>query len=183
MNIFFESPQRLKIELDGTDLKELGITYDELDYSTARTRNILRELLERIGAQRDFDLSNHRMIIEILPSKDDGCIIFFTTVQSSIARKMRAKGESPVWEFKDADDLMDAVEKLKKHGCDKKISLYLLCGKYRLITTDKVDGVINLILNEYGQRVGAKSAHLHTLEHGKLLSADLFDDLKQRQPL
>ena len=43
MRIYFESPERLKIELDGTDMKDLNVTYDELDYNSDKTRQVMDE--------------------------------------------------------------------------------------------------------------------------------------------
>lgn len=169
MNIFFESPQRLKIELSGTDLSELGITYDELDYSKERTRNVVHELLHRIGAENEFDPSD-KMLIEIFPRADDGCTMYFTSMhQSSLAvRRRHSRSEVSVWEFAGADELMDAL------NCYGNISaikygLYELNGRYRLILNERPEGKLGALLNEFATKCGQRNEALYTVEHGILL--------------
>lgn len=176
MNIFFESPQRLKIELSGTDLSELGITYDELDYKSERTRNVVRELLHRIGADAEFGAQN-KMLIEIFPRGEDGCTMYFTTVREGAPIVRRRTHEITVWEFDCAEALMRAVDCLKQRNFIIKISLYLLGGKYRLVINDHIDKAFAMTVGEFAHKCGERHSALFTAEHGKLISTDLLSDM------
>ncbi len=170
MRVFFESPQRLKIELDADDLRELNVTYDELDYNTDKTRRIIRELLSRIGAEDDFGPNSGKILIEVFESKAGGCVLYFTAVKNSPAsHRRRFKHLYAVWQLRSADDLFGAVDELKKLTPSKKISLHLLDGKYRL-TLANISDKEELLLSEFAEKVGGIAAAIHTAEHGKLLS-------------
>lgn len=176
MHIYFESPQRLKIELDKNDLSDLNITYDELDYNKTKTRYVINELLTRIGAQNDFDTHSSRMIVEVFPASNGGCIIYFTAVKSpSVTGLKRAENEPSVWAVHSADDLLSVAERLSKHSLKKPISLHLLNNRYRLTINDasKID---ELILSEYASKIGTSAAAIYTNEHGKLLSENILNE-------
>ncbi len=176
MNIYFESPQRLKIELSGTDLSELGITYDELDYSTERTRSVVNELLSRIGADEEFGASSKR-IIEIFPHGEDGCTMYFTTVREGTVTVRKRSHDTTVWEIDGADALYKMAEALRAHGTEMKISLYLYADKYRLIINEHISRNLVATLGEFARKCGERYSALFTLEHGKILSGDLLGDL------
>ncbi len=175
MNIYFESPQRLKIELSATDLSELGITYEELDYRSERTRNIIGELLHRIGADEEFGISGKR-IIEIFPREEDGCTMYFTAVRDGAVIARKRQGSPTVFEIGETESLFGVAKQLRSLGCKIKISLYLYCERYRLII-EHADKRLLPILGEFGIKCGERYAAMFTAEHGNLLSDDLLRDL------
>ncbi len=178
MRIYFESPERLKIELDETDMRDLNVTFDELDYSSEKTRQVMNELLTRIGAEQEFDLKSGRMIIEVFPAEKGGCTIYFTSVSRSFAkpRNRGKKCRASVWEIRSADDLLSAVDSLKQAGISRQISLFELGGRYRLSATLE-SGWEELLLSEFADRLGDGRALLYTSEHGHLLSNDLLAEM------
>ncbi len=177
MRIYFESPQRLKIELDKNDLIDLNITYDELDYDKAKTRRVINELLERIGAENDFDIHSGKMIIEVFPALNGGCIIYFTAVKpASVTGLKRSENDRSVWELCSADDLMSVAERFAVNGSKNPISLHLLNNRYRLTVSD-ISKREELILSEYADKIGTSAAAVYTNEHGKLLSLNIIGEL------
>ncbi len=176
MNIYFESPQRLKIELDATDLSELGITYDELDYRSEHTRQVVNELLSRIGVDEEFGAKCKR-IIEIFPRGEDGCTMYFTTVREGSVTVKKRQSTHSVWQTDNAELLFRIAEGLLSRGCKAKISLYLYKGRYRLIINDKTDKSHIAVLSEFAQKCGERYSAMFTAEHARLLSEDLLCDL------
>ncbi len=176
MNIYFESPHRLKIELTATDLSELGITYDELDYSSEHTRQVVNDLLSRIGADEEFGPKSKR-IIEIFPAEAEGCTMYFTAMRecSAVARKI--DGGISVFEIDGVDALYGLAQSLAAVGCTLKISLYLYCDRHRLIINEHIDKKIMPIICEFARKCGGRFAALAMHEHAKLLSDDLLRDL------
>ncbi len=178
MRIYFESPERLKIELDGADMKDLNVTYDELDYNSDKTRQVMDELLTRIGAEHNFDTGSGRLLIEVFPSDNGGCVIYFTSVRrgTAVTRHKNRKSAPSVWELRSADDLLRAVAGLKGAGVLKPIRLYRLEDRYR-ISVPFESKREELLLSEFATRINSSGALLYTDEHGSLLSADLLGDL------
>jgi negative regulator of genetic competence, sporulation and motility len=177
MNIQFETPERLKIQLSATDLSELGTSYTQLDYASPQTRKIIDDLLTRIGAKESFNLSDRRLVIEILPAEKEGCVIYLTLVVS--AKRRHREAFWSVWELVSADELIDGLVNLK--DVSNKISLYRFNDRYRLVFQCDRQGAVQLILTEYGCKIGGKSAALHTAEHGQLLSADIIADFSRHK--
>ena len=172
MNIQFETPERLKIQLTATDLKELGTSYSRLDYASADTRQLLDDLLDRIGAKKDFSVTDRRLVIEIFPDGKEGCTIYLTLASPILPKRRLAECSVAVWEFEDADSLIDALFTLRPF-LKEKASLYLLEKRYRLAVSVKKGGSADMILSEFAQKIGGKSALLHTLEHWQLISDKL----------
>ena len=175
MRVYFEAPQRLRVELDRADLRELDVTYDELDYASPRTREVLRGLLERIGAEEEFAKSK-RLLIEITPLSGGGCTVYFTAVKPRAALRQTFSGAARVWDFSSLDELYAALEALKAARCGQKMSLYLLSGRYRLIADD-ADRCAALTLSEFARSRPAGAAVSFVDEHGRLLSRDAVGDM------
>ncbi len=173
MNIQFENPERLKIQLTATDLKELGTSYSRLDYASADTRQLLDDLLDRIGAKKDFCVTDRRLVIEIFPDGKEGCTIYLTLAAPILPKRHHVEHSPCIWEFPDTDSLIDALLALRPF-LKEKTSLYLLKDRYRLVTGVKKGSSVDLILSEFARKVGGKSALLHTLEHGRLISDNLI---------
>jgi len=138
-----EAPQENKIivELTDNDMSELGITYDQMDYSNIETRRVIWTLLDRARQTlgRDIDPSG-KMLIEALPGPSGGCFIYFTVMESdscgggakSLAQVKR-ENAAATYEFKSLDALMDCAEAIALSGAGlPKSELYESGGKYRL---------------------------------------------------
>ena len=62
--------------LDG-DTNAFDISGEELDYSSAKTRKVLGEILEKAKAETGFNAYHDRLYIQVFPSLDGGCEMFF----------------------------------------------------------------------------------------------------------
>lgn len=170
MDIFYEAPDRLRVVLDKSDLDGLGITYDELDYGSEKTRDAIDLLLGKVGAGGPGD--EERMIIEAFPADGGGCVIYFTSLPKRAARLVRRKnGDVGVFEFSAADDMMRALGEMSKRGSRADCALYEIEGRYRVVVPDLRDGE-RLLLGEFGAVRHAKNAAAYTAEHGRLLTSD-----------
>ena len=73
--------EKILVALSDKDLTELDITYDEMDYSNIETRRVIWTILDEakrsLGKSIDTD---GRILIEVTPSDDGGCIMCFTTM-------------------------------------------------------------------------------------------------------
>lgn len=186
MHIFFDSPQQFKIELDREDMNELNITFEQMDYNDEHTREVLQGLLHRIGAPAGFDAESGRIIIEVFPSADDGCVVRFTAVEAERAkptvRMRRVSREPEVYRFENAADMLAAVSAMHDTvGQDNDIpcELYLLDGYYQAVVyIDRDEKRAPRILSEFGSRVGTgTAAAAFTAEHGQLISENVAADI------
>ena len=76
MKINSPAEDRIIVDLTDEDLRELDITYEDMDYSTIETRRVIWTVLDAAGKAlgRDLDPS-HRMVIEASPKSAGGCVL------------------------------------------------------------------------------------------------------------
>ena len=123
-----EEENRLKITLDSADLTRFGLTYDTIDYEDQKTKDMLNDLL--MGAEKmvGFSLNKQKLIIEVFPAPEDGCIIYFTLTESTDVKRVRLKnnrGKPKVFEFSSSENMLCALNKLSKSKLIfKKSELY-----------------------------------------------------------
>ena len=170
-----EEENRLKITLDSADLTRFGLTYDTIDYEDQKTKDMLNDLL--MGAEKmvGFSLNKQKLIIEVFPAPEDGCIIYFTLTESTDVKRVRLKnnrGKPKVFEFSSSENMLCALNKLSKSNLIfKKSELYELNGKYRLVVWER-GNLAGSILREYGEEINIPClAAAFVSEHGKLLSS------------
>jgi hypothetical protein len=83
LTIEMSSSDTLKVILDRNDMRRLNITFEELDYENQATRSILKELLTDAGRLAGFSSKCTRMLIEVFPAPDGGCLLYFTKLSAS----------------------------------------------------------------------------------------------------
>lgn len=182
MHIYFDSPQQFKVELDRRDMDELDITFQQMDYNDEHTREVLQGLLKRIGLPGGFDALSGRVMIEVFPRANDGCLVRFTSVGSHdgqpTVHMRRVKSEPAVYQFDGADEMLAAIAALRG-GESLLCELYLIEGKYRAVVyIDRDEKRAPHILGEFGSKLakGAATAAF-TAEHGVLISENAVTDI------
>lgn len=141
MQINSPSENRIVVELTAPDMRELDITYEEMDYSSIETRRVIWTVLDAAGKQlgKEFDLSR-RMLIEASPLADGGCALIFTLLDTAVrARRptLIKQAGNLICDFDCLDNLFTAAERCAE--CTAKSNLYENNGKYRLIITSPFD--------------------------------------------
>ena len=146
------SNNKFIVGLTYDEMKDLDITYDDMDYSNIETRRVIWTILDTVRRDtgRDVDPSGNLMI-EAAPDTDGGCLLMFTVA---------------IYEFENLDNLLDFMRFLP----DNSRRIFTKESKYRLeIPTETANG-LQRILNEYAKFVGkSKLAAAHTYEHWREL--------------
>ncbi|HCC34958.1 MAG TPA: hypothetical protein DEQ02_04725, partial [Ruminococcaceae bacterium] len=140
MNVEHEEPGRLKIFLKKDDMRQLDITFDQLDYNDAKTRRVLWTILSDVGAASSFISTGSRLLIEVFPASDNGCVIYFTLLkkEQDTHRRLKLKKQNlqpAVFEFTSTEDLLSAFSALYKdaNGRIDRSDLYRFEDRYRLV--------------------------------------------------
>lgn len=173
MQIKLLGKNKLQITLLQSDLEELGITYESLDYMNPQTRKAITELLRKAKEKTSFQPERGKLLIEVYPLEDNGCAIYFTT----LCGYEESACEPAVFPFSDADLLIDACCKLYQQYSHRlfKSSAYYLDNTYYLVlySLDSCEGVVTRFLTEYSHQVGkGRLMELFLAEHGKCLIQD-----------
>jgi len=171
---------KLKVALSAADLAALCVSYDSLDYADPASRQLLLSLLEQGKERTGFYPRKSRLYIEVFPSEDGGCIIFYTRLRNGQHPPGLGESVGPeavVFAFDDAETLLRAAIGVWAR-CGHRIyksSLYLLEGGYRLILypLDYADGLSALFLSEFARKTGeGEIVAAFVEEHGSPLIED-----------
>ena len=174
MKIEMPENGKIRIQLNDEDMRELNISFDEMDYSNIETRRVIWTLLDEARRVLNTDIDPAgRMLIEVSPLVTGGCTVHFTVLaQEPGARPrrllMKRMPKPVIFEFDGADSLLAAAAAVKNRlPCRQRSELYAGGGRYRLIVFPSgTDGAVQAALAEYAERIGegcVKAAH--TREH------------------
>ena len=61
------------------------MTYEQLDYANEPTRRMMEALLRSAGGVTGFDGGKGRLLIEVFPAPEEGCVIYFTRLGEEAA--------------------------------------------------------------------------------------------------
>ena len=122
MKIESNGEEKITVTLSQTDMNDLDITYDEMDYSNIETRRVIWTSLDKarktLGKSVDTD---GKLLIEVSPSEDGGCILNFTNspfADSKCKKRLIMKKEAePIlfcpWDENSFLDCLKIIPKLK----------------------------------------------------------------------
>jgi len=189
-----QKKNKLKVILSPKDLSSSGLTYAQLDYNDQRTRLLLSRLLDSARQKGIFAYPDQsRLLIELFPTFEGGCVIFFTVLDSQVFQERKDFSAQKIFafSFRNLEDLgrpaarLDALKALpdpKECSC----SLYRLQDEYRIVCQFERPVSPENYLNhpcfkelcKYGRPAGTGPvAAAYCEEHGELLAAQ--DALKK----
>lgn len=159
MELIPVNSQKLKIILTKDDMASFDITSDDLDYSSAKTRKALGNILERAKNETGFNIHHDRLYIQVFPSVDGGCEMFLTR-RARLLPEPEAKG---------------CTYLKKKYG--SAFEYPSECGKY-IARSEDFEDIVSLCLRLYKENFFGRSS-LHTIGKDYLLKLDFghADDL------
>jgi len=186
MKFELEEPGRLKIVIDSQDMQSMNMDFGRLDYAHTDTRKMICDLLALGRHKTDFEPDSGRLLIEVFPRTQGGCVFYFTSLNPQIKRnKLRLRRHllGPfVFEFDSLDTMIRVCRSLARmpKRCLPKSELYSLEGGYRL-TVYTIPGFserLFMLLREFGKMSGeGRAAAAFLEEHGRLLASP--DAVKQ----
>jgi hypothetical protein len=175
------SDEKILVALSIKDLSELDITYDEMDYSNIETRRVIWTILDEakrsLGKSIDTD---GRILIEVTPSDDGGCIMCFTTMPVTDCKSkkkliMKKEAEPLLFKALDSDSFLDAITVLKTAAESfKSFEAFSYCKNLYFIIYPKITGTnkISYILSDFGDVFFGENELLSRIsEYGKRLNS------------
>ncbi len=161
------------VELTDDDMKNLNITYEEMDYSKIETKRVIWTILSRAGKTLGKEINTSgRLLVEAMRKESGGCVLFFSverSVTNSPARRyLIKKTEYIICELKNAQELMNCASRLSLIGDMRESKLYVRDEKYRIVIRTQTlgAGLLKPCLSEFGKLVGEGAlAEAHTAEH------------------
>lgn len=162
----------LKVELDSRDMNLFSINRASFIEKDNKARLVLKSILKNAYEKTGFDIFNSKLLVEIFPTTGDGCIMLFTKAvpKSNRRFKVSALQKPKVFEFSNADNLLDCAKNLSNHTKLGENRLYEYQNKYYLVFLQnlKIDKHSALVLSEFSNKVSKFSIEFLN-EHAKLL--------------
>ncbi len=180
MKIEAISDEKILVALSDKDMDELGITYDEMDYSNIETRRVIWTILDEakhsLGKPLDTD---GRILIEVTPSDDGGCIMCFTSMPTSDykSRKklvMKKEVEPLLFNPLDEDAFLDTLKILEAEtDLYRSLQIHLYKKSLYLVIYPEISKAdkIAYILSDFGDVLFGEAELLsHIFEYGEKIS-------------
>lgn len=174
--------EKILVALSDKDMNELDITYDEMDYSNIETRRVIWTILDEakrsLGKSIDTD---GRILIEVTPGDDGGCIMCFTTMpitdyKSKKKLIMKKEAEPLLFRALDENAFLDALSVLKAASDSyKSFEIFSYYKNLYFVIYPKITGTekISYILSDFGDIFFGENELLSRIsEHGKSLKVN-----------
>ena len=178
MKIDSPAEDRIIVELSKKEMKELDITYEQMDYSALETRKVIRSVLDAAGKALGIDVDfSRRMLIEAIPEADGGCILSFTMLGRKISYSessvLKKQSGIMLCSFPSAQELMNCANAFPLKKASLRSSLYELDGSYRLIISGAEDMTsMRRYFGEYCNEISLEKNDCEfTDEHWNLIAA------------
>ena len=151
------SNNKFIVGLTCDEMKDIDITYEDMDYSNIETRRVIWTILDTVRRDtgRDIDPSGNLMI-EAAPGTDGGCLLMFTVASGPNKKSetvISKANPTRIYEFENLDNTLDFLLFLP----DNSRRIFTKGIKYRLELPTETANNFHRILNEYGKFVGKSS--------------------------
>lgn len=187
MNIQQISPDKLRVVLDLSDLDKFDLDYFSISRESPGTRRMLKEILLKAQKQMNFTTKDCKLIIEVLPGKNSGCILYLTKTPSRAAERSAKKFSAAngrcvgyILSCGSLDDTICAINRFADYPDIplKSSALYNLNGGYHLVFMPVILGLdhdrfasLLAALSEYGDTEKSNPMREAVLaEHGSVIS-------------
>lgn len=159
MKIEADGDEKISVTLTEADMRELDITYEEMDYSNIETRRVIWTVLDEarrvLGKNIDTD---NRLLIQVSPAECGGCIIRFTqsSTKASLSGKrliMKKECEPVLFRAFDTDSFIDCIGILNElRDSSQSVELFRVDGDYYAVIKPKSSYTDTVLMRlcEYG---------------------------------
>ena len=179
MKIEAHEENQIIIELNAEDMSALNISYEEMDYSNIETRRVIWTILDEakrvLGKPINID---NRLLIQVSPGEDGGCIMHFSQLNDSHLHQkkklvMKKDAEPVVFCAFDCNAFIDATEIIKDVPAGNTAEYFAMNEDYYIIIHPTPGQTEKLMtqLCEFGEvSLACKKELAQIYECGKFLS-------------
>ena len=162
----------MKATLTRSDMERYRVSYEELSSQSRATRNLILSILTRAKLQTGFDASSGKLLVEVYPSEDGGCVFAFSVLSPSSESENE---ELPlIFSFDGIDPLFSCCHRVSREllSSIQASCLYRMQNSYILMISPKngcSKSISNLLLEYAKPLKSGKYAKAYYTEHAKTL--------------
>lgn len=159
LKIEADGEEKISVTLTENDMKDLDITYEDMDYSNIETRRVIWTILDEakrvLGKNINID---NRLLVQVSPAECGGCVIRFTQSdnKSSFSGRrliMKKDCEPILFRAFDTDAFIDCKKTLDEmKSYSQSIELFRCDGEYYAVIKPQVSSTDKMLMRlcEYG---------------------------------
>ena len=174
MTAFLDKTGRLKITLNSEEIYEYKIIGIIIDHESPQNESALFNLLAIATLKTGFSPKTDELSIEIYPSEDGGCVIYFIPEESEKIYtvkplKNQRRQQTAAYFFDSSEEMILAIQRLFNNDKLKNIKsdLYIYLDKYIVVFFPNESEKNDIsILTEYGDKIVERSLVSKILEYG-----------------
>lgn len=191
MNIEKLSPDKLRVTLESTELDRYDLDYISISNESPGTKRMLKDILLAAFSSVGFSTKGSRLLIEVLPGKDEGCVLYLTKVETQeeksvvhmpALRQTQAASDGLQLSCQVLEDVIGAVSRFSEYPDVplRRSALYRRDGAYYLVFSPVRFGLSHARMNalvaelsEYGKIEASTPLQEAVLaEHGNIIQKD-----------
>lgn len=138
---------QLKVTLSCTEMLQMNLEIDPKE-----PQNILTKLLYALETDYQFSMMNHKIMLEMIPSKQDGCNIFITKTESK-QKQTNPADSLLIFSFMQWKTV-DYIKQLIGNQLPEEHQIYRLDGLYYLLLhpfSFEQEEQIKMLLSDFGE--------------------------------
>ena len=183
MNIEKLSSDKLRVTIGNAELDRYDLDYISISNESPGTRRMLGDILKAAQSSVGFSTKNCRLLVEVVPGRDDGCVLYVTRVAGA-EKPPHAAARPAVREgyLLFCETLEDAIGAVHRFGgypdvLLRRSTLYEWKGHYALSFApvrfgmdDARFSALLLELSEFGRAAAASPVtEAMMAEHGRVI--------------
>lgn len=186
MNIEKLSPDKLRVTLDGPELDRYDLDYISISNESPGTRRMLGDILKAAQSSVGFSAKGCRLLVEVVPGKDEGCVLYVTRTAAEKPHPHRTAAHAARGGYillcETLEDAIGAVRRFAYYPDIplRKSALYEMDGRYALsfspVRFGMDDGRFTALLSElseYGKAAASSPvSEAMMAEHGSVIAPD-----------
>ncbi len=177
MELILINESKLKIMLTDSDMEKYDLKAETVDYDNTATRRAFWSILDDAKTETGFNAASDRLFIQIYPSRDGGCEMFVTKLDTpdisysdkkSRRNSLKCEERLFVYSFECLNFLMRVCKQLWILGRKGRSGAYVEDnGKCYLFLWEKSADApqTHLFIGEYGTAEHAETMLLYIKEH------------------
>ncbi|MFT9078694.1 adaptor protein MecA [Ethanoligenens sp.] len=191
MNIEKLSPDKLRVTLESAELDRYDLDYISINNESPGTKRMLKDILFEAFSSVGFSTKGSRLLIEVLPGKNEGCVLYLTKVETTgekraadapARHKVKAAPQSYLLVCRTLEDAINAVGRFSGYPDIplRRSAMYCVDGQYNLVFSPVRFGLDGMRLNallaelsEYGKADAATPLREAVMaEHGSTIQKE-----------